>query len=242
MDFNDIATLDSPPDIDRFHARATEAAEATTKRITALINLADERRNALDAEVEQRVSRALAGEERAAVRSYAQRDADRQYGEFVRTLRAESQEERDALEAVMRKQLDNVEAVAALNPSPAAMLARVGLGTSDHSNYIAALRGAGPAELENRAREAVMANNRVLASALLTVVDRLPRKARPWASSDFSARVIGQEHAELFQKVTEVRNKVSAARDLIKEFERGRSDPTSKIARGIAANKAAKAA
>ena len=84
-----------------------------------------------------------------------------------------------------------------------------------------------------------MTNNRVLASALLTVVDRLPRKARPWFSSDFAARVIGQEHAELLQKVTEVRNKVSAARGLVTEFERGRSGPISKIERGIAARRAA---
>lgn len=242
MDFNDIATLDTPPDIDRFHARATEAAEATVKRITTLINLSNERRAALEAEVEERVSRATAGEERRIVRQFAQRDADRLLGEFARNLREQSQQERDALTAAMQKQLDNVEAVASLNPSPAAMLARIGLGTTDHTNYVRALSGAGPVELENRAREAIMTGNRVLASAVLTVVDRMPRKNRPFSTADFAQRLFGQEHSELMRKVTEVRNAVSAANDLMHEFTRGRADPTSKIERGIAARKAAKAA
>jgi hypothetical protein len=81
-----------------------------------------------------------------------------------------------------------------------------------------------------------------MASAVLLTVQNLPTKQRPFSPADFAQRVVGAETMETQERLRGLRAKISAARDLNNEFTRGRSDPTSKIERDIAARKAAKAA
>lgn len=142
------------------------------------------------------------------------------------------------LQALLAKR-EQLDALADTYPSPTAYLSRHGLGSTEHANFVAALSGAGKAELTARAREAAMTGNRVLASAIVTVVDRLPRHNRPFTSGDLAKRMVGEEHAAFLQQVNEARDRVQAAVELDSLFVKGSERPDLKIERGLRVRRAA---
>lgn len=172
---------------------------------------------------------------------FIERGINADLGAFRRELAASSQQERDAMLKALNQKLARLDAIAETWPSPSSYLAKHGLGSTEHANLIASLTGAGKAELLARAREAVLAGNRVLASAVLTVNDRLARHERPFKSAEFAERVVGQEHAALLGSIREAKDRVRAAMDLERLFVTGDESPATKISRGLAARRAANA-
>ncbi|MCC3255916.1 hypothetical protein [Xanthomonas campestris] len=63
--------------------------------------------------------------------------------------------------------------------SPAKVLARAALGDERRTAYLQQLQHAGPAELGHMAQVAVGTRNLPLASAVLSLIDRMPSKDRP---------------------------------------------------------------
>lgn len=63
--------------------------------------------------------------------------------------------------------------------SPAKVLARAALGDPKRTEYLQQLQHAGPAELGHMAQVAVGTRNLALASAVLSLIDRMPSKDRP---------------------------------------------------------------
>jgi hypothetical protein len=160
--------------------------------------------------------------------------------DYRRQVAASSQQERDAMLQALNEKLARVDAIAETYPSPTSLLAKHGLGGTEHANLIASLTGAGKAELMARAREAVMTGNRVLASAVLTVNDRRARHERAFASAELAEAVIGVEHKTLLGRIAEARRHVAGAMDLERLFVTGDESPASKIARGLASRVAAR--
>jgi hypothetical protein len=159
---------------------------------------------------------------------------------FRDQLNDASLQERTAMLNVMHEKLARLTAIEETYASPSALLAKAGLGSTQHANLIASLSGAGKAELLTRAREAAMTGDRVLASAVLTVNDRRARHERAFTSAEFAGHVIGAEHAALLGNIKEARRRVEAAVQLDRAFLVGGESPASKIERGLAARVASR--
>lgn len=241
IDFSAVQTgIDLEQDnIDRLHARVGETSAALVRRVDTFSGQVIQAAERFRREADERVARANPGEERALIRQMTEREFGQSVNEYRRTLVESTERERRELLEALDRQLARMNTIADLFPSPAAMLGRVGLGTPRHAALVTALEKAGPVELEQRAREALMTGDRVLASAVLAAVDRRPRKDQTFSPADFSAAVLGDEHKAFLAKVGEMREKVAAARDLDRAFTVGKSDPTSRIERGLAARRAA---
>jgi hypothetical protein len=80
--------------------------------------------------------------------------------------------------------------------SPAAMLLREGLGTSERSRYMDQLSHSGPAELRNFAQFAVATGNKLLAVAILNRMDRMrpnDRKALGFTRMQLASEIMSHE-------------------------------------------------
>lgn len=158
----------------------------------------------------------------------------RQAREYRRTLAAESESERfDRLQAIKKLESRAIE-LEPLFESPVQVLSREGLGTPERSRYHEQLSAAGPRELQNYAQWAVANGDRILAAAVLSRLDALPREQRPMMAVDFATKVVGEEYKQTRDALRRIRLATQTAINVNRAFERGRSDPTSKIALGLA--------
>jgi hypothetical protein len=80
---------------------------------------------------------------------------------------------------------------------------------------------------------AIATGDRAMASAVLVANDKLPRKQRPFASAEFAKAVVGEETRGVQQQIASLRDRIATAKELNTVFERGTSNPTDKIERGI---------
>ena len=71
--------------------------------------------------------------------------------------------------------------------SPAKVLARAALGDPKRTEYLQQLQHAGPAELGHMAQVAVGTRNVALASAVLSLIDRMPSKDRPVGPAELAS-------------------------------------------------------
>ncbi len=231
MDFSAVHQVDiSTDNAERIFSRVDETTTALTRKVEKFNDNVIQARERFAAQHGDKAK--IVGKE--AVRKLVNSDTEN----YRRNLVSETKKEREALLAALGKQERDANSLAELYSSPAAFLGRIGLGSSTHANLIASLSGAGPVELEQRAREALMTGNRILASAILTVVDRMPNKDRPFTAAAFADAAVGKEQKELAAKFEETNRRLRAARDLNSGFVSGASDPLSKIARGVSSRQA----
>ncbi len=171
---------------------------------------------------------------RRTVEQATRNSALKQAREYRRTLAASSESERfDRLQAL--KKLDSrVVELEPLFESPVQVLSREGLGTPERSRYHEQLSAAGPRELQNYAQWAVANGNRILAAAVLSRLDALPREQRPMVAVEFANKVVGEEYKQTRDAMRRIRLATQSAINVNRDFERGRPDPTSKIALGLA--------
>lgn len=81
---------------------------------------------------------------------------------------------------------DSLATTAQLWASPVTVLARSELGTPERSAYQQQLDGSGIVELKNAALLAVATNNKVLGAALVSILDRMPARSRPFSAQDLA--------------------------------------------------------
>ncbi len=118
---------------------------------------------------------------------------------------------------------------ATLYASPQAVLARAGLGTPERSHLQQQLEGSGTVELKNMAALAVATNNKVLGAAIMSVVDRMPRRDRPLSTAELADRLVGEETRAVQAAITNIKLAAQAAINLNREFTAGKVRPLDRV-------------
>lgn len=118
---------------------------------------------------------------------------------------------------------------ATLFASPQAVLARSGLGTPERSHMQQQLEGSGTVELKNMAAFAMATNNKVLGAAIMSVVDRMPRRDRPLSIAELADRLVGEETRAVQDAVTNIKLAAQAAINLNREFTAGKVRPLNRV-------------
>jgi hypothetical protein len=125
-------------------------------------------------------------------------------------------------------------------PSSLNLITLFQLGTPERERFENQVRGMNPASLRAVALQAEATGNRILAAAVKTANDALPKDQRVFSSSQLADKLFGQESLEIWQSAILTRNAVQGTIALLRQLETGRSDPIGKISRGLAARSAGK--
>jgi len=126
--------------------------------------------------------------------------------------------------------------LAKLYESPAAVLARVGLGSEKRDRYAAQLAHAGPTELPNAARWALATGDRELGAAVMQLAGRVPKDDRLFSSADLAGAMVGAEVKAVQGMLAAARRAVQKCINENRAFERdSRVSGTARIADGLAA-------
>lgn len=124
---------------------------------------------------------------------------------------------------------DSLAKTALLWASPVTVLSRAGLGTPERTAYQQQLEGSGIVELKNMAALATATKNKVLGAALVTIIDRMPARSRPFSSADLAERLCGDEWREVDRAIGAVRE--AARRSIMRnrEYEAGKVRPLDRV-------------
>lgn len=124
---------------------------------------------------------------------------------------------------------ESLATTAALWASPVTVLARQGLGTPERTAYQQQLEGSGIVELRNAATLAVATGNKALGAALVSIIDRMPARSRPFSAHDLADRLVGEETRAVQAAIAAV--KTAAQRSIVmnREWESGRTRPVDRI-------------
>ena len=164
------------------------------------------------------------------------KELDKHRREVVKSSEAERARALKELSA-MRAAADASEALFA---SPQVMLSQEGLGTDKRSRYLEQLKGAGPAELRTHAVLAINRSDRELGAAVLTLLDRMTRRERPFSAAPLAERLVGRDFARAQEMIAIVRSRLDGAAAANRALERGCTMTTDKIAIGLAKRDEAK--
>lgn len=118
---------------------------------------------------------------------------------------------------------------AALYASPVVVLSRQGLGSAERSAYQMQVASAGPTELANLATFAIATQNRALGAALLSALDAMPARSRPFSAQELADKLCGEETRAILASVEAVRTANQRALNANRGFERGRADPVAAV-------------
>lgn len=118
---------------------------------------------------------------------------------------------------------------ASLYASPVVVLSRQGLGSPERSAYQMQVASAGPTELANLATFAIATQNRALGAALLSVLDAMPARSRPFSAQELADKLCGDETRAILASVEAVRTANQRAINANRAFLRGRTDPLAAV-------------
>jgi hypothetical protein len=219
----------SVEEVNRIAARATELLTAFQARIDKLRKQVEEARDRLQQEADE-VVRDASPENRATATQYAKHALHSKFAKFKNNIVSASHASRQELLQPLATHAEHAAFLMSLYASPAQALARVGLGEARRTNLQAQITGAGPVELESYAALAVTSGDVLLAAALVTVIDRMPSKERPFSVSEFAQLMWGKQHAEVVAQLkTAIQaNKLAQMADA--EFRTGEVSQVTKIA------------
>ena len=124
---------------------------------------------------------------------------------------------------------ESLETTAQLWASPVIVLSRAGLGSDERSNFMRQLEGAGPVELTNMAVHAAATGSKVLGAAILSIIDRMPRKDRPFNASELAEKLVGVETKAVQDAIASIRNAAQRAIVKNREFEQRRVNPIDRV-------------
>lgn len=117
--------------------------------------------------------------------------------------------------------------------SPVKVLARQGLGSVERSQYLEQLDSSGPIEIANLGQFAVSTNNVMLATAVLSKLDSMPSKDRPFGQLELAKAM----HLDEFEK-TDQYLKIAEARFqgltlAYRAFRTGQVNPINTLSIGL---------
>lgn len=124
---------------------------------------------------------------------------------------------------------DSLAMTAQLWASPVTVLARAGLGTPERTAYQQQLEGSGIVDLKNAALLATATKNKTLGAALVSIIDRMPARSRPFSSAELADRLVGEEWRQVDTAIRAVRE--AARRSIIRnrEYEAGKVRPLDRV-------------
>ncbi len=223
-------------DIVKAASRVAELSASFTVRIGGLEKLVQERetKELADASRYAGASAEHDSEVRRVVNQVARNQAKRAAGEYRRTLLAQSDAERaERLKAIMEIDALAVQ-LSPLYERPQQLLGRQGLGSAERSRYHEQLRDAGPAELVSMRDWALHTNDRALGAAIMSRLDAMSTKTRPFDAADFAMKLVGDEFDATRKAIATIRVATQRALNANRDFERGSVDATAKIGMGLA--------
>ena len=126
---------------------------------------------------------------------------------------------------------------ATIYASPVVVVSRQGLGSPERSAYQMHVAGAGPTELANLATFAVATQNRILGAALVSVIDAMPARSRPFSAQELTYKLCGDETRAILASVDAIRTANQKALNANRAFLRGRADPLATVKLALRNNK-----
>lgn len=113
--------------------------------------------------------------------------------------------------------------------SPAKVLARAALGDPKRTEYLQQLQFAGPAELVHMAQVAVSTRNVALASAVLSLIDRLPSKDRPVGQAELANAMQLDDFIKVQEYIKLGDTRLQGILLAIRTWNSGQSNPVSTV-------------
>ncbi len=164
---------------------------------------------------------------------YPRRDAEAAAAKAAYTARTTIMQNSDKERWDRIKELnaaaESLATVDLLFANPVVVLSRAGLGTPERTAFMHQIEGSGPAELRQLAAFAIATKNRVLGAALVSAIDRMPRKDRPFSAAELADHLCGDETRKVRAAIDVVKVSAQKALNLNREFSSGRSNPLDKI-------------
>ncbi|GMV70294.1 MAG: hypothetical protein DYG93_13140 [Leptolyngbya sp. PLA2] len=232
----------SEAEVEQIARKAGELAAAFEASVANLSAAVDAAREKFRQRHEALIPRDQPRSQVAGIVGYVRDAVDREVREYRDSLVRET----EAARLDQLRQLDAARAklasLLAVHPTPVAMLSAQGLGSEERSRYHQQIGHAGTAELANLARLAVATGNKVLGAAVLARLDTLPKEQRPFSAHHLADALVGQQHAAIDAAHKAVDAAFQRAINRNRELATGRMTPTGKIAAGLSALSAEKAA
>jgi hypothetical protein len=147
----------------------------------------------------------------------------------VRQIRDNSKAELDALLKQAGAPHAHLVAQRPFYDSPAKVLARASLGDPRRTEYVQQLQHAGPAELGHMAQVAVGTRNVALASAVLSLLDRMPSKDRPVGPAELATAMRLDDFLKVQEYVKLGDARLQGILVAIRAWNSGRSNPISTV-------------
>ncbi|HCF3472087.1 TPA: hypothetical protein NIC52_001933 [Pseudomonas aeruginosa] len=113
--------------------------------------------------------------------------------------------------------------------SPAKVLARAALGDPKRTEYLQQLQHAGPAELGHMAQVAVGTGNVALASAVLSLIDRMPTKDRPVGPAELATAMKQEDFLKVQEYIKLGDARLQGILVAIRAWNASKSNPISSV-------------
>lgn len=207
--------------VQRLFDRSTEAHAAYTRQLESIIRTLTDAKNRFNAESESFVA-GTPQESRVQARQLAKHRLLQQVLQFQRQLVESSASARNELLAVLRVAAEQAAAIQAVNQAPVSLLSRIALGDAKRGQLIQQLSTAGPVELEQHARAAIMSEDLVLGSAVAAVVSARAKAEQPFSPAALADRLLGDVHARITNKLKTVVFNHHAAAQADQQFATGK--------------------
>lgn len=113
--------------------------------------------------------------------------------------------------------------------SPAKVLSRAALGDPKRTEYINQLAYAGPAELGHMAQVAVATQNVALAAAVLSLLDRMPSKDRPFGPVELASAMKLDDYLKVQEYIKLGDARLQGILVAIRTWNQGKSNPLNTV-------------
>lgn len=113
--------------------------------------------------------------------------------------------------------------------SPAKVLARAALGDPKRTEYLQQLQHAGPAELGHMAQVAVGTKNVALASAVLSLLDKMPSKDRPVGPAELAVAMKLEDYQKVREYIKLGEARLQGILVAVRTWQSGRSNPLNTV-------------
>lgn len=113
--------------------------------------------------------------------------------------------------------------------SPAKVLSRAALGDPKRTEYINQLAYAGPAELGHMAQVAVATQNVPLAAAVLSLLDRMPSKDRPFGPVELASAMKLDDYLKVQEYIKLGDARLQGILVAIRTWNQGKSNPLNTV-------------
>jgi len=113
--------------------------------------------------------------------------------------------------------------------SPAKVLSRAALGDPKRTEYINQLAYAGPAELGHMAQVAVATQNVPLAAAVLSLIDRMPSKDRPFGPVELASAMKLDDYLKVQEYIKLGAARLQGILVAIRTWNQGKANPLNTV-------------